>query len=201
MELSHEEKIRRKKSSLVRKQINSQSFFITLFNSKRYKELYFSKEALISFLISIVLTIFITILYCANKTSLLNNLQPLLLAILGGFIAMIAFSLSALALIISSISKENIINVIQLKGEKLEGNSEELIDKIIAVLYRFYFSAGFNVLSVILITFMYFYLIIPIEFCTLVNCILGFFSIYILVFSLLFTLTLFSSCIKLPFSF
>ncbi|EPQ9625024.1 hypothetical protein ACUYVC_000056 [Staphylococcus pseudintermedius] len=201
MELSHEEKIRRKKSSLVRKQINSQSFFITLFNSKRYKELYFSKEALISFLISIVLTIFITILYCANKTSLLNNLQPLLLAILGGFIAMIAFSLSALALIISSISKENIINVIQLKGEKLEENSEELIDKIIAVLYRFYFSAGFNVLSVILITFMYFYLIIPIEFCILVNCILGFFSIYILVFSLLFTLTLFSSCIKLPFSF
>ncbi|EIS6479152.1 hypothetical protein MWQ64_001965 [Staphylococcus pseudintermedius] len=201
MELSHEEKIRRKKSSLVRKQINSQSFFITLFNSKRYKELYFSKEALISFLISIVLTIFITILYCANKTSLLNNLQPLLLAILGGFIAMIAFSLSALALIISSISKENIINVIQLKGEKLEENSEELINKIIAVLYRFYFSAGFNVLSVILITFMYFYLIIPIEFCILVNCILGFFSIYILVFSLLFTLTLFSSCIKLPFSF
>ncbi|HCT0522395.1 TPA: hypothetical protein K8039_002370, partial [Staphylococcus pseudintermedius] len=152
MELSHKEKIRRKKSSLVRKQINSQSFFITLFNSKRYKELYLSKEALISFLISIILTIFITILYYTNKTSLLNNLQPLLLAILGGFIAMIAFSLSALALIISSISKENIINVIQLKGEKLEEKSEELIDKIIAVLYRFYFSAGFNVISVILIT-------------------------------------------------
>lgn len=197
-----DDKERVRKLSLIRKEINKKSFFITLKESKRYKELYCSKEAFISLIITLIICGFVTTLYIYNTEILIDNLPALILAILGGFISLIAFSLSALALIISSISKDNIVNILKLdQSNNLEEKSKILLNKVITILYRFYFSAGFNVISVIVLVFVYLFLLLPFTFPTIINFILGIIVVYIIVFSLLFTLTLFSSCIKLPFTF
>lgn len=203
MNVKHgDDKERIRKLSLIRKEINKKSFFITLKESKRYKELYCSKEAFTSVIITLIICGFVTTLYIYNTEILIDNLPALILAILGGFISLIAFSLSALALIISSISKDNIVNILKLdQSNNLEEKSKILLNKIITILYRFYFSAGFNVISVIVLVCAYLFLLLPFTFPTIINFILGIIVVYIIVFSLLFTLTLFSSCIKLPFTF
>ena len=89
----------------------------SLCESGRYKEIYYSREALYSFIITFVLIIFLTILYCTNKQNFIDSLPPLILAFIGGFIALIAFSLSALALTISAIGKTNLIKTLKLNSD------------------------------------------------------------------------------------
>lgn len=190
------------KLSLIRKKLKNRRFLKSLCESGRYKEIYYSREALYSFIITFVLIIFLTILYSANKQNFIDSLPPLILAFIGGFIALIAFSLSALALTISAIGKTNLIKTLKLNSDNFfNENSEKLLEKLITTLYRFYFSAGFNLISILILVFSYFYLIIPMEICVIFNALLGFIVIYTIIFSLLFTLTLFSTCIKLPFYF
>ncbi|KAB2212574.1 hypothetical protein K4T82_00145 [Staphylococcus epidermidis] len=190
------------KLSLIRKKLKNRRFLKSLCESGRYKEIYYSREALYSFIITFVLIIFLTILYCTNKQNFIDSLPPLILAFIGGFIALIAFSLSALALTISAIGKTNLIKTLKLNSDNFfDENSEKLLEKLITTLYRFYFSAGFNLISILILVFSYFYLIIPMEICVIFNALLGFIVIYTIIFSLLFTLTLFSTCIKLPFYF
>ncbi len=190
------------KLSLIRKKLKNRRFLKSLCESGRYKEIYYSREAIYSFIITFVLIIFLTILYCTNKQNFIDSLPPLILAFIGGFIALIAFSLSALALTISAIGKTNLIKTLKLNSDNFfDENSEKLLEKLITTLYRFYFSAGFNLISILILVFSYFYLIIPMEICVIFNALLGFIVIYTIIFSLLFTLTLFSTCIKLPFYF
>lgn len=190
------------KLSLIRKKLKNRRFLKSLCESGRYKEIYYSREALYSFIITFVLIIFLTILYYTNKQNFIDSLPPLILAFIGGFIALIAFSLSALALTISAIGKTNLIKTLKLNSDNFfDENSEKLLEKLITTLYRFYFSAGFNLISILILVFSYFYLIIPMEICVIFNALLGFIVIYTIIFSLLFTLTLFSTCIKLPFYF
>lgn len=190
------------KLSLIRKKLKNRKFLKSLCESGRYKEIYYSREALYSFIITFVLIIFSTILYSTNKQNFIDSLPPLILAFIGGFIALIAFSLSALALTISAIGKTNLIKTLKLNSDNFfDENSEKLLEKLITTLYRFYFSAGFNLISILILVVSYFYLIIPMEIYVIFNALLGFIVIYTIIFSLLFTLTLFSTCIKLPFYF
>ena len=185
-----------------KKKLKNRRFLKSLCESGRYKEIYYSREALYSFIITFVLIIFLTILYSTNKQNFIDSLPPLILAFIGGFIALIAFSLSALALTISAFGKTNLIKTLKLNSDNFfDENSEKLLEKLITTLYRFYFSAGFNLISILILVFSYFYLIIPMEICVIFNALLGFIVIYTIIFSLLFTLTLFSTCIKLPFYF
>ncbi|HEI2166006.1 TPA: hypothetical protein SI254_002846, partial [Staphylococcus aureus] len=154
------------KLSLIRKKLKNRRFLKSLCESGRYKEIYYSREALYSFIITSVLIIFLTILYSTNKQNFIDSLPPLILAFIGGFIALIAFSLSALALTISAIGKTNLIKTLKLNSDNFfDENSEKLLEKLITTLYRFYFSAGFNLISILILVFSYFYLIIPMEIC------------------------------------
>ncbi|MBH9582055.1 hypothetical protein [Staphylococcus felis] len=190
------------KLSLIRKKLKDRKFMESLWKSGRYKEVYKSKEALYSFLVTTFLLISSTILYCINKQTFIDSLPALILAFIGGFIALIAFSLSALALTISAIDKMKLIKILKLNNDNnFDNTSEKLIESLITTLYRFYYSAGFNLISILVMIISYFYLIIPMEVCIIINFFLGFIVIYTINFSLLFTLTLFSTCIKLPFYF
>ncbi|MDT0700242.1 hypothetical protein [Staphylococcus chromogenes] len=190
------------KLSLIRKKLKNIKFMESLWKSGRYKEVYKSKEALYSFLVTTFLLISSIILYCINKQTFIDSLPALILAFIGGFIALIAFSLSALALTISAIDKIKLIKILKLNNENnFDNTSEKLIESLITTLYRFYYSAGFNLISILVMVISYFYLIIPMEVCIIINFFLGFIVIYTISFSLLFTLTLFSTCIKLPFYF
>ncbi|MFO3688082.1 hypothetical protein [Staphylococcus felis] len=190
------------KLSLIRKKLKDRKFMESLWKSGRYKEVYKSKEALYSFLVTTFLLISSTILYCINKQTFIDSLPALILAFIGGFIALIAFSLSALALTISAIDKMKLIKILKLNNDNnFDNTSEKLIESLITTLYRFYYSAGFNLISILVMIISYFYLIIPMEVCIIINFFLGFIVIYTISFSLLFTLTLFSTCIKLPFYF
>ncbi|MDU0476367.1 hypothetical protein QVA73_05620 [Staphylococcus chromogenes] len=190
------------KLSLIRKKLKDIKFMESLWKSGRYKEVYKSKEALYSFLVTTFLLISSIILYCINKQTFIDSLPALILAFIGGFIALIAFSLSVLALTISAIDKIKLIKILKLNNENnFDNTSEKLIESLITTLYRFYYSAGFNLISILVMVISYFYLIIPMEVCIIINFFLGFIVIYTISFSLLFTLTLFSTCIKLPFYF
>lgn len=195
-------KVKLKKLSLIRKEIKNESFLKSLFKSERFKELYNSKEAKWSLSITFILTIFSLYLYQNNAEQFLEDIQPLILTFIGGFISLIAFSLTALALTIASISKDNFVNILELdKNCELNEISKQLVEKTIITLYRFYFSAGFNLISVIILTIGYFYYDIPLLYDIHFNFLLGFLFIYIINFSLVYTLTLFSTCIKLTFYF
>ncbi|REI13137.1 hypothetical protein [Staphylococcus felis] len=190
------------KLSLIRKKLKDRKFMESLWKSGRYKEVYKSKEALYSFLVTTFLLISSTILYCINKQTFIDSLPALILAFIGGFKALIAFSLSALALTISAIDKMKLIKILKLNNDNnFDNTSEKLIESLITTLYRFYYSAGFNLISILVMIISYFYLIIPMEVCIIINFFWGFIVIYTISFSLLFTLTLFSTCIKLPFYF
>ncbi|MDT3911525.1 hypothetical protein RPO00_10260, partial [Staphylococcus aureus] len=71
-----------------------------------------------------------------NKQNFIDSLPPLILAFIGGFIALIAFSLSALALTISAIGKTNLIKTLKLNSDNFfDENSEKLLEKLITTLY------------------------------------------------------------------
>lgn len=194
-------KLKQKRLNYIRKLMKDQSFFKTLKTTKRYKEIYLGKEAIFSLLITLIILTLGSILYLVAPINFVDYLPSLISSVISGFITLIAFSLSALALVINSFSKDSFLAHIEFTEKGVSKSSEKLAIKIVTILYRFYFSAGFNVISVFLLIIIYFYMLFPIDTPILLGLLLSVLPIYFIVFSLLFTLTLFSSCIKLPFIF
>lgn len=197
-----EEILKQKRLRVIRSELKNESFFKTLKKTGRYKEVFSGKEAGASLLITLLLYLFLTILFFKDNVVFLEYIPPLLVSIITGFITLIALSLSAFALVISSFNRQSFLALILFdEDDKLVPQSQSLINKMITILYRFYFAAGFNVISVFLLIFIYVYIIFPSMFLIGVSLALGFLALYLVVFSLIFTLTLFSTCIKLPFYF
>lgn len=191
--------LRQNKLKLIRKLMSSKNLENVFFIDGRWKELFIGKESLVSSIITAIIIIIFSILYYLSKDIFISSIPNLLVSIIGGYITLIGLSLSAFALVLNVFNRDSFLTLIQLKNEEIIEPSINLLNDMILILYRFYLSAALNVGSVILILGIYVYTIIPIEVPYFLHIILGIIFIYIIVFSLIFTLTLFSTCIKIPF--
>ncbi|WP_271397865.1 hypothetical protein [Salinicoccus roseus] len=199
--MDNQQLLKQKRLKYIRRLLKEQSFFKTIVSTERYKELYTEKEAFFALIVTIFITGLCSALYIVSPYNFIQFLPPLISSIIAGYITLIALSLSALALVISSLSKDSFLEHIEFEKDLVTKKSQELVVKTITILYRFYFSAGFNVISVFLLVFIYLYIILPFSTPVWLGIIISMLLIYFISFSLIFTLTLFSSCIKLPFTF
>lgn len=192
---------RQKRLKEIRKILNSKSVFNIFFQKKRYKEFFWGKEATWSTIFSVILLIAFIILYMWSPSKFSVIIPNILIALIGGYITLIGLSLSAFALVVSSFNKNSFLKLIKFSED--DGNllefSKDLINNFITIIYRFYLSATYNVIALLLFCLIYVYISMPINFCDTLNFIFGAIVIYYIVFCLLFTLTLFDSCIKLMF--
>ncbi|MEK4394344.1 hypothetical protein MHH94_09910 [Mammaliicoccus sp. FSL K6-3158] len=170
---------------------------------KRIKELIWSIEALISLLLSTI-TIFIMYYFFQLDSILYKSvISDLILTFIGGLITMIAFSLSALALVLSIFKTEDIERISKVGIEELSNSNKKLIFskvEIFAILiYRFYASGILNLISIFLLIIGYFIVNLPITYSNFVLYPLTLVSVYIVYFSLIFTVLLIPTCIKFKF--
>ncbi|WP_275068753.1 hypothetical protein [Mammaliicoccus vitulinus] len=170
---------------------------------KRIKELIWSIEALISLLLSAI-TIFIMYYFFQLDSILYKSvISELILTFIGGLITMIAFSLSALALVLSIFKTEDIERISKVGIEEFSNSNKKLIFskvEIFAILiYRFYASGILNLISIFLLIIGYFIVNLPITFSNFVLYPLTLVSVYIVYFSLIFTVLLIPTCIKFKF--
>lgn len=163
------------------------------FIKTRFKELIISKEAFASILLTVLFQSFLTFCYLNNEINkFVSFISPLILTIIGGLIAMIAFSLSALALVISSINTDEVEQIAQDKGE-------EGVKVLATIIYRFYLSTLFNLIALFLLTASYFIVNLTIKWNDIFLVIVSFIIIYTTVFSLIFSSLLTKTCIRMKF--
>mgnify|MGYP007061755916 FL=1 len=163
------------------------------FIKTRFKELIFSKEAFVSALLTVLFQFFLSYCYLNNKVEkFVSFFSPLILTIIGGLIAMIAFSLSALALVISSLNTNEVEQIAQDKGE-------EGVTVLATIIYRFYLSTLFNLIALFLLIAGYFIVNLNTKWNDIVLVIVGLITIYITIFSLIFSSLLTKTCIRMKF--
>lgn len=195
-----------KKRGVKLKNIMNEIFIETspnIYLLKRIKELIWSIEALISLLLSTI-TIFIMYYFFQLDSILYKSvISDLILTFIGGLITMIAFSLSALALVLSIFKTEDIERISKVGIEELSNSNKKLIFskvEIFAILiYRFYASGILNLISIFLLIIGYFIVNLPITYSNFVLYPLTLVSVYIVYFSLIFTVLLIPTCIKFKF--
>lgn len=163
----------------------------------RFKEVFFSVEALISSLLVIFPLIFMYIIAKDDFETYINLINNLIIALITGLIAMIAFSLSALALILTSFRIEDVRGLIT-ESPKGIFNKEKL-HGFRLIIYRFFMSSILNLSSIILLVIGYFILNLPVLFPNCVTYLYTFIVSYLTVFSLIFSTLLIPTCIKMKF--
>ncbi|MBM6268630.1 hypothetical protein [Staphylococcus epidermidis] len=191
---------RQKKLKQIRILLNEQSVWKVFLKEKRFKEFFFGKEALCSLIISLILLATFITLFLLSNEKFIEYIPNILIAMLGGYITLIGLSLSAFALVVSGFNKDSFLDLIVFdeKGNLLS-HSKELVNNFITIIYRFYLSATYNVIALLMLCLTYIYIVIPFFTICILSFLLGFIVLYYITFCLIFTLTLFSSCIQLVF--
>lgn len=195
-----------KKSLLISEYFIKSGFRETFKESKRIKEMYCSIEALISLAFSLLIVILLGVLFHFANKEYISLVSNLIVALIGGFISLIAFSLAALTLTLSFINNKEIFRYTKLESETKNGELEYYIDNkeylqmYRDISFRFYHSAFFNFLAIIMLISAFVYINLPFEFSQFINVPIGFLVIYFISYSLIFNITLVSDCIKMKFS-
>lgn len=170
---------------------------------KRIKELFWSIEALMSFLLSAATLLIMYYFFELDPILYKSVMSNLILSFIGGLITMIAFSLSALALVLSIFKTEDIERILQVNIEVISDNNKKIIKKTAEVfaslIYRFYASGILNLISIILLIIGYFIVNFPINYSNWILYPFAFLNVYIVYFSLIFTVLLIPTCIKFKF--
>lgn len=180
-------------------------FWDLLKRSQKYKDLYNSKEALVSLLLSIItLSFFMHVLLEKRTIDLLiwmnfsieNGLnvietvrliQSLLPTIIGGYFSLLGFSIGALAILTGTLGNKIISNV----------NDDGKIKHLMNVIFTFYFSGSLMGFSLVLLIFSYLatFTEILINVGVFVSWVL--IVSYIVYFSIIYAIMLFGTCIRL----
>lgn len=164
-------------------------FINFLSETKMYKELYSSREALISFVIA---SFFTFLLYFILKNTndfnaLIEHFFNLIGLSISGLFGLLSFVVCGLALIVGSIGTK-IIKVIDSKKKFIS---------LLRIIFRFYFVGAVIGFTIILDLLFYVVLLIPIElnYCAfIIGCL---FLFYCLFFSIISAIMLMGSCIRL----
>ena len=159
-----------------------------LINTKVYRDLYRSKETLISVLFTVVIILFvINIIFGNDQEETTERLLNFVGILIGSVVGLLGFVIGGLALIVGSIGKKLIKTV----------DDANAFDSLINIIFRFYFVGSILGLTVIIQVVTYLILLTSYNFNFLLTIIVVFLNGYFFTFSLLASIMLMGSCIRL----
>lgn len=159
-----------------------------LFGTKMYLELVKSKEAILSIVGSLVLTvIFISSYYPSKIAEMSNDAKTLLSILISAQIGILGFLIAGLALIVGSIGIK-LIEFVDMAGG---------FDALLSIVFRFYFIGALLALGIILDLFCYLVIGLPFVINWLVGILLTWIVGYLFIFGLIGGTMLMGSCIRL----
>lgn len=159
-----------------------------LLSTKKYKELYNSKEALLSLILSILSGLIWCYLFNSLDIEAFNQIiNEITLNIFSALIGMLGFIISGLAILTGTINNKIIDKI----------NDKKLIEHLISILYSFYFIGAFIGIGIFAYVFMYMG-----SFSNIIatNCRVFIISIvlsYVFCFSILYSIALLGTCLRI----
>lgn len=185
------------------------SFRETFKKNKRIKGMFTTDETVPSLILTLFILAAFSLLFFLNNKEYANLTSNLIIGLIGGYISLIAFSLAALTLTLSFMNNKEIYDLTEFKlnsENKIYIKNKNLLETYRDISFRFYHSAVFNLVSIFLLIGIYVYMNITLTFYIpywlfiILNYLLGLIVVYIIVYSLIFNITLISDCIKVKFS-
>lgn len=174
-------------------------FFNLLFKTNKITDLFFSKEASISFILTLIIGItYLQILhggflfdgigyFSQNIIIVLEIANEMLPVIVGGLFALLGFTIGGLAIVTGTIEK----NVIDVMREK------DKVDHFISVIFNFYFSGFILGVTIIFCIFTLIIIKIPSEFSYVFFILSSFLLIYMVIFAIIYSVMLLGTCIRI----
>ena len=166
---------------------HTNSFFSLLQDTKKYHELYSSKEARTSLLLSLLFILIITFLQDElSNCAVRNIIQSVLSMLIPGLIGLLGFLVTGLAMT-ASIIKFDVIQRIDKVGKS---------GRLVEILFSFYFEGAMVGINIIVLLFSYFMLYYPIHINFGLLVVVEFICIYFFLFSIIYAVTLLGTCIN-----
>lgn len=159
-----------------------------LINTKTYKDIYCSKEAAISLVLALISTGILFKVVSESPTKTTSDILINLLGILiGAVVGLLGFVIGGLALIVGSIGRKMIMII----------SESEQFTELLSIVFRFYFIGSILGMATITHLITYIVLLLPYKFNLMFVLIFLFFNSYIFFFSLLSSIMLMGTCIRL----
>lgn len=164
------------------------SFLSLLKSTKKTKVLLWSGEALMSIILTVILLILINYLYKSIGDEEFNDmLKEVSIVIVPALLGMLGFIISGLAIITGTVTNKVLSSI----NKELKANS------IISIIFTFYFVGVLIGINILLYIILYMLTYTNLPFSYLIINIYGFIAIYLLVFSVVESIALLGSCIRL----
>jgi hypothetical protein len=164
------------------------SFFDFLKNTDTHKDLYWSKEAFFCLILSCFVTYLLFSLISISPTEQTSEqLRNLLGILIGALVGLLGFVIGGLALIVGSIGKKMIDFI----------SSKEQFSELLGIVFRFYYIGSILGAATVIHLVSYIVLLLPTNFNFVLSVIALFLNSYAFLFSLLSSIMLMGSCIKL----
>lgn len=150
------------------------------------KKIFLGLPSLFALVISLVFCIILS-----QSSEIIDDLKSLILTLIGGTIGLMAFSLAAIAIVLSIIKDDFIVRISKIDLE----NGKDNIGKVRDLLFYYYFSGFLDLIVVFLLCFDFIILKIKIYSC--IAGILTFVTVYMVVIALMVSLMLIGTTIKI----
>lgn len=158
-----------------------------LIETRKYKDFFWSKEALFSLCIALISTYLMKTVASSNLSRALEMAEMLIPSFIGGMLTILALSLTGLAIVTSTLG-EKFITIITKHGK---------LYSVLGILFNFYF-AGFVIgITIVSLTFTYITMSISKPFNDLLYIILAFVNSYLVFFSVIYSIMLLGTCIRM----
>lgn len=153
-----------------------------------YKELWKSKEGIISAVLAVFTMLFLGFIFTSiPKYNPTEDLLNILGIIVGGAFGLLGFLVGGMALIVGSIS-DDILDIID-SGEKFPA--------LLSIVFRFYYDGAIIGLLILVSLVSYFMLMIPMSYSKLLVYFFGFINSYLFIYTLLLSVMLLGTSIRL----
>jgi len=165
-------------------------FFNILVSTKKYNDLWRSKEAFISFTLSFGITLlfwFVLITSHNESATFIEIVRGLLPVILGGFFSLLGLTIGGLAIITGTI-EEDIISRIR---------EERKFESLISIIYNFYFCGALIGFSIVLSILVYLITFMELNFDVFLFWGGSLFFNYFILFSVIYSVMLLGTCIRI----
>lgn len=157
-------------------------------NTNAYRDIYCSKEAAVSFILTVLTSLIIgCIIYLNPSAETSDKLIDLIGLLIGSIIGLLGFVIGGLALIVGSIGKR-MISIIDENGK---------FTMLLSIIFRFYFIGSILGVATVIHLISYLVLLFPNEFNICLVVIFLLLNGYSFFFSLISSIMLMGSCIRL----
>lgn len=167
-----------------------ETFFSLLKTTKKYKELFFSHEAALTSILSIMTVLLVVYIYFnVPDIKLIDTLRNLFNLLIPALIGLLGFIIAGITLMATIISKEALKKIDELNK----------IEKIAGILYSFYFEGFIIGTNIMLMIYIYLILYIPMILNYYILIVLLILMSYIFWFAIVYAITLLGTCINFFF--